>query len=271
MTTDLLLLNTTVVVGMMLLVWLISLPIRNVGIVDIAWGFGFVLIAVATFVTSCPDGTPASAPAKFLTALVAVWGLRLAVHLARRNLGEKEDRRYAAMRESWPLFPLTSLGIVFLLQAAIMLVVALPVMSGVYTAIVEPGGFGVLHVVGTAVWAVGLFFEAVGDWQLADFKSRPENEGRVLDTGLWRYTRHPNYFGDFLVWWGFYLVALGSGAAWWTIVGPIVMSTFLMRVSGVTLLERSLKERKPEYREYVRRTSTFFPRPPREPDSPSSR
>ncbi len=267
MTLDLLLMNATVVGGMMLLVWLVSLPLRNVAVVDVAWGFGFVLIAVATFVTSCPQGETVPFVAKFLTALVAVWGMRLALYLARRLIGEPEDRRYRAMRESWPLFPLTSLGVVFLLQAVVMLVVALPVMTGVRAGVENAPTFGVLHGLGALVWAVGFYFEAVGDWQLMEFKSRPENEGRVLDKGLWRYTRHPNYFGDFLVWWGLYLVALGNGAPWWTVVGPAVMSVFLMKVSGVTLLEKSMADRKPEYREYVRRTSTFFPWPPSAPSS----
>lgn len=266
MTFDLLLANAAAVVGMMVVVWLISLPMRNVGIVDIAWGSGFVLIAWTTFVVTDRAESP-TAVRWLLPALVTIWGTRLSLHLAVRNLGEPEDRRYAAMRENWPLFPLTSLGIVFLLQAAIMLVVALPVMDGVAATMAASPTIGPLHGLGVLLWAVGLFFEAVGDWQLVRFKSDPANEGRVLDTGLWRYTRHPNYFGDFVVWWSFFVVAVANGAAWWTAIGPVVMSVFLMKVSGVTLLEKSMKQRRPAYADYVRRTSTFFPRPPKPQDN----
>ena len=120
-----------------------------------------------------------------------------------------------------------------------------------------------LQALGGAVWLAGLLFESIGDWQLARFRSQPENEGNVLSSGLWRYTRHPNYFGDFLVWWGLYAAALGAGAPWWTAIGPAVMSVFLMRISGVTLLEKSLRSRKPEYEDYMQRTNAFFPGPPK--------
>jgi steroid 5-alpha reductase family enzyme len=188
--------------------------------------------------------------------------LRLTVHLARRNLGKGEDRRYAEMRrrhgDRWPL---RSLIVVFWLQGALMWVVSLPVQVGMTDP--TPAGLGALDWAGAALWSVGFAFEAVGDLQLTRFKADPANRGKVMDRGLWRYTRHPNYFGDFCVWWGIWLVALSTGSAWWTAVGPAVMSVLLIRVSGAALLERSLIRRREGYADYVARTSAFFPWPPR--------
>jgi steroid 5-alpha reductase family enzyme len=197
-----------------------------------------------------------------LVVLVSVWGLRLSGYLAWRNLGEGEDYRYQAMRERYaPRFWIISLFVVFGLQAALSWVVSLPVQGGQVPA--DPDGLVLVDYVGIVVWATGLAFESIGDWQLARFKADPANQGEVMDRGLWRYTRHPNYFGDFLVWWGLYLVALATVDAWWTVVGPLVMSVLLIRVSGAALLERSLRKRRPGYEDYVRRTSAFFPRRPR--------
>jgi steroid 5-alpha reductase family enzyme len=141
-----------------------------------------------------------------------------------------------------------------------MWIVSLPVQRGV----VAPGDLGVLGVVGLAVWVTGLLFETIGDAQLARFKANPDNDDRVMDRGLWRYTRHPNYFGDFLAWWGMLLVAVdGAWALWWTAIGPIVMTVLLVRVSGVGLLEKTIASRRPGYDEYRRRTNAFFPGPPK--------
>jgi steroid 5-alpha reductase family enzyme len=184
------------------------------------------------------------------------------VYLARRNLGKGEDSRYAEMRrrhgERWPL---RSLVVVFWLQGALMWVVSLPVQVGMSDA--TPAGLGALDWIGTALWGVGFAFESVGDLQLARFKDDPANRGRVMDRGLWRCTRHPNYLGDFCVWWGIWLVALATGSAWWTVAGPALMSVLLIRVSGAALLERSLVRRREGYADYVARTSAFFPWPPR--------
>jgi steroid 5-alpha reductase family enzyme len=254
---ELLLNNAIVIAALLGSVWLVSLPLRDVSIIDIAWGLGFVLVAWASTLSSTANG----AGAGLLLWLTTLWGLRLSGYLAWRNHGRPEDPRYARMRNKWGRwFPLVSLLSVFALQGAIMWVVSLPVQLG----IAHPeNGWSPLHAVGTFVWAVGLFFETVGDWQLARFKSDRANAGRVLDEGLWRYTRHPNYFGDFCVWWGLFLVAVGSGAPLWTIVGPVVMSVLLMYVSGVTLLEKDLTSRKPAYADYIRRTNAFFPWFPR--------
>lgn len=250
--------TAAVVAGAMLLLWLVSLWMRDASIVDIFWGAGFALIAWTAFVVA--DG--ATARRVLLVVLTSLWGLRLAGYLAWRNLGKGEDYRYRAMRKRYgERFALVSLGTVFGLQALLMWVVSLPVQIGQVPA--TPARLTWLDGAGILFWVVGVVFEAGGDWQLSRFKADPANEGKVMDRGLWRFTRHPNYFGDFMVWWGLYLVALSTGVAWWTVVGPALMSFLLMRVSGVTLLEKSLRSRREGYEEYVARTSSFFPRPPR--------
>ena len=249
-----LVLAALVIAGAMLALWLLSIALDDSSIVDIFWGLGFVLVGwtVALRMGWSPRGALA-------VALVSAWGLRLAAHLAVRNIGKGEDPRYQAMRRargsSWWW---KSLFIVFAFQGVLMWVVSLPLQ----VAILRGGPLGPMDAIATAVFVAGLFFETVGDWQLVRFKAQPENRGRVMDQGLWRYTRHPNYFGDFLVWWGLYGLALAAGAAW-TVVGPLVMSFLLLRVSGVTLLEQGMNSR-PGYEDYVRRTSSFFPRPPKQ-------
>jgi len=194
--------------------------------------------------------------------LTGIWGLRLGAYLLWRNWGRPEDFRYAAMRRSWgDHFPLASLATVFGLQAVLMWVVSLPVQVAAASAL--PAHLGALDAFGVMVWATGLGFEAIGDWQLARFKADPANAGRVLDRGLWRYTRHPNYFGDACVWWGLFLIACATPGGVWTLPSPIVMTVFLRRISGVPMLERSLRKRRPGYAAYVERTSAFVPRAPR--------
>jgi steroid 5-alpha reductase family enzyme len=253
--------NLAIILGCMLLLWLLSLPLRNASIVDIFWGPGFAIVAVATLLLA--DGY---APRQWLlTALTAAWGLRLGLYLAIRNLGHGEDPRYAAWRARHEAaggnYARHSLFMVFGLQGLLIVVVSLPVQLGQLAA--EPARLGPLAWLGAAVWAVGFLFEAVGDWQLRRFKADPANRGKVLDTGLWRYTRHPNYFGNACLWWGLWIVACDAPGMAWTAIGPAVMTFFLLRVSGVTLLEKSLAQSKPQYADYVRRTSAFLPRPPR--------
>lgn len=245
--------SAVTITGLMLFVWLVSLRLKDVSIIDLVWGLGFVLVVWAVWLRS---DNPQSAD-WILPLLTTVWGLRLSGHLGWRNHGQPEDRRYREMRQKWgTMFPWLSLITVFGLQGAVMGVVSLPLQAGIATA--DHNNY-ILLTPGIVVWAAGLFFESVGDWQLARFRANPHNAGKVLDSGLWRYTRHPNYFGDFLVWWGLYLVAVSQSSVWWTIVGPIVMSVFLIRVSGVTLLEKSLRESRPGYSDYVARTNAFFP------------
>lgn len=251
----LLAISALAIVALMVIVWLISILIRDASIVDMVWGFGFVLSAWVTNMAAGYD----SARGLLLTILVSLWGLRLSGYLVWRNLGKPEDYRYQEMRkQSGERFWLVSLFRVFLLQGVLMWVISVPVTI---TQTARTDLFW-LDYAGLAVWLVGLFFEAVGDLQLASFKARPDSKGRVMDRGLWRYTRHPNYFGDFAVWWGHYLVAL-AGGGWWTIFSPLVMSTLLLRVSGVAMLEKTIGVRRPEYEEYAARTNTFFPGPPR--------
>lgn len=243
--------------GLMAVTWLVSLPLRNASIVDLVWGLGFVLVAWAVLLTV--DGNEARQ--WLLVAMVTIWGLRLSGYLAWRNHGRGEDFRYQAMRRRWgPGFWWVSLGTVFALQGVLMWVVSLPVQLG---QVPDTPGPGWVAAVGVAVWGVGLAFEAVGDAQLARFRADPANARKVMDRGLWRYTRHPNYFGDACVWWGIALVAAESGLGSVGIVGAVVMTVLLRRVSGVTLLERSLRRRRPGYEEYVARTSPFVPRRPR--------
>ena len=237
-------------------VWLLSVVRRNAGIVDTLWSLFFVIGAVTYAATASATGPRVV----IVVALVAVWALRLAGYITWRNWGEEEDRRYQAIRErNEPGFAFKSLYLVFLLQAAIAWLVSLPLLG----AITGAPALGVLDYAGIALSLVGIFFESVGDYQLARFKADPANAGQVMDRGLWRYTRHPNYFGDFCVWWGFYLIAFSAGA-WWSFPGPLLMSFFLLRVSGVALLEKDIAERRPKYADYIERTNAFFPGPPRE-------
>jgi steroid 5-alpha reductase family enzyme len=246
------------IVALMVAAWVLSLALRDASIVDIVWGLGFVLVAWVSFAVA--DGS--GARRALVVVLTTVWGLRLAAYLAWRNLGKGEDYRYQAMRRRHGArFPLVSLLTVFGLQGAAMWVVSLPVQAAQVPD--SPAGLVALDYVGIALWGLGMFFETVGDLQLARFKADPANAGRVMDRGLWRYTRHPNYFGDFCVWWGLFAVALATGDAWWALAGPLMMSVLLLRVSGVTLLERHLSRQRPGYDNYARRTSAFFPRPPR--------
>lgn len=252
---NLFIITAIAVVVWMLLFWLASIPLQNVAVVDIAWGLGFVIVAVIAAVVCPGDGVNRW----LLPVLVGLWGCRLSGYLAWRNHGKPEDKRYQAMRQyRGTSFVWSSLFIVFGLQAVILWVVSLPVQVGILHAVSD---WQLLHFIGIGLWLVGVVFETVGDWQLARFLSDPHSMGKVMDRGLWRYTRHPNYFGDFLVWWGFYCIALAGNAqlVWWTVAGPLLMSFFLMRVSGVPLLEAGLKETRPGYADYVRRTSGFFP------------
>ena len=254
---SILLTNFAAVAGVVVTLWCLSLLLQNASIVDIFWGSGFVIIAWVSLFTSGRT----QLTSLLLTALVSIWGLRLAGYLAWRNIGKPEDYRYAAMREKHgKRFPFVSLFSVFGLQGLLMWIISLPLQVGIGRPHEQDWHAGTF--VGVALWTAGLFFESVGDFQLARFKCDPSICGLVMNRGLWRYTRHPNYFGDFLVWWGFYFISVESASWWWTIVGPLLMSFLLIRVSGVRLLEDSLRSRIAGYEEYLRETSSFFPLPP---------
>ena len=238
------------------LLWGVSLIRKDASIVDIFWGIGFVVVAWLTYANSQAGGGKSFV----IAVLVSIWGLRLAGYLAWRNSGKPEDYRYAAMREKHgKFFPIVSLVTVFGLQGLLMWIISLPLQIGIFDA----GDWSFIAAIGIALWLIGWLFESIGDYQLARFKALPSNKGRVMNTGLWRYTRHPNYFGDFLVWWGFYFVSVNADSFWWTIIGPLIMSFLLIRVSGVRLLENSLRSRVDGYEEYVLSTSPFFPLPPK--------
>jgi steroid 5-alpha reductase family enzyme len=238
------------------LLWMLSLLMRDASIVDTFWGIGFILIAIASGRHEAPGGRQG-----VVLILVTIWGVRLALHLYVRHRGKGEDPRYQVMRRSWgKAFGTVSLLNVFVLQGLIMWVVSLPVQAAMRST--EPFGLGFLDYLGIIVWLIGFYFESVADLQLAWFKAEPANAGRVMDQGLWRYTRHPNYFGDCLVWWGFGLMALQTGAVW-GLIGPAVMTLMLLRVSGVSLLERRMRRTRPDYDRYKERTSAFIPLPPK--------
>jgi len=259
MTGSVLLAAAAAVVVLMLGTWLLSLVWHDASIVDPVWPLGFVVIAWVTRVVASGHGLPARQ--WIIVAMTTIWGLRLSGYLAWRKHGAPEDPRYQAMRRHWgDRFPLMSLLTVFALQGVLMWIVSLPVQLG---QVRDTPDLGVLAFVGIALWLVGVTFETVGDAQLARFKADPASAGQVMDRGLWRYTRHPNYFGDTCVWWGIALVAAETGIGAIGIVGAVVMTVLLVRVSGVPMLERSMAKRRPGYTEYVARTSAFIPRPPR--------
>jgi steroid 5-alpha reductase family enzyme len=243
------------ILAMMLLLWLLSLKIKDASIVDIFWGTGFVVAAWLYFALT-PEGFLARK--LLLVILVSIWGLRLSLHIGRRNLGKGEDFRYRQWRqEHGSRWWYRSLFQVFLLQGALMWIISAPLLAAQFfrggERLTVWDGFGAL------AWLVGFLFEAGGDWQLARFKANPANRGKLLTSGLWRYTRHPNYFGDALQWWGFYLLALATGQGWWTIFSPVVMTFLLRFVSGVALLEKSMQSNWEGYSEYAARTNAFFP------------
>jgi steroid 5-alpha reductase family enzyme len=236
-------------------VWLASLPLRDVSIVDVAWSF-LVWLPAAVAAAALPQTGPRAAA---LLLLALAWALRLALHLARRARGQPEDPRYQAIRaRHQPHFERKSLLLVFGLQALLGWVVALPLMA----AAASPAPWTLLDGAGLALMAFGIGFEAVADAQLARFKADPAQRGRVLDLGLWRYSRHPNYFGECCVWWGAWLVAAAGGDGW-TVVSPLLMTLLLLKVSGVPLLEKRLGRHRPGYADYVRRTNAFVPGRPR--------
>ena len=236
-----------------LLAWAIATARRNVGLVDIFWSL-FFLVAAAVYA-----GDNMDTRGLVVLVLAALWGGRLAGYLAWRNWNAEEDRRYREIRaRNEPNFTVKSLYLVFGLQAVLAWLISAPL----HAAFRGSPELNAIDAAGIGVVLFGLLFETIADWQLARFKNNPANTGKVMDLGLWRYTRHPNYFGECCVWWGFWLIAVAAGGAW-TVFAPLLMTFLLLRVSGVTLLEKDIGERRPAYREYVQRTNAFFPGPKR--------
>lgn len=252
------LLALPVLLACMAALWLLSLPLRNASIVDIFWGLGFLVVALVYAVNTSGDPWRRA----LVLGMTALWSLRLAGYLAWRNHGRGEDKRYVAMRAAGgPGWWWRSLFQVFALQGVILWIVSAPIHGALSGASSGARPFGVLDLAGVALWLFGFLFEAIGDAQLARFKADPANRGQVLRSGLWARTRHPNYFGEAVLGWGIYLLALSAGA-WWTIFAPALMTFLLIRVSGVALLEKSLAAEKPAYAAYVREVPAFWPRLP---------
>lgn len=232
--------------------WIVSLVRNDVSIVDTLWSLMFLLI-VGLYMSTMDE---ISARGWLVLALVTIWSIRLSAYITIRNHGEPEDHRYQTIRaNNQPGFAYKSLYIVFGLQAVLAGVIAMVLAVAVSAA--DPLGW--LDYLGLVLWCIGMFFEVVGDHQLNKFRSNPGNKGKVLDSGLWALTRHPNYFGEFTLWWGYYCFALAAGG-WWTVFAPLLMSLLLLRVSGVALLESNIGERRPAYARYIENTPAFFPR-----------
>ncbi|MDP7040538.1 MAG: DUF1295 domain-containing protein [Myxococcota bacterium] len=255
---DVFLFNLSCVFALMSLAWLGSLILQDSSLVDRFWGAGFCVVALATFLqTNHP-----SLRGLILLITTLLWGVRLSLYLTKRNWNKGEDSRYVEIRKNQGrYFPLLSLFTVFGLQALLCTIIALPLQIGISQT--SPASLTPLDLLGLAAWTLGFLFEAIGDMQLAHFKANPANQGKVLHSGLWRYTRHPNYFGDALLWWGFALMALSVENGVWGILGAVLMNFLLLKVSGVAMLESTIKHRRPAYREYMESTSAFIPRPPR--------
>ena len=242
---------------MMAVTFAVALKVGKHSVVDTAWGIGIALVATVALVSSLGYGQPAHR--YILLAAAVIWGLRLAVYIGSRNRGKPEDPRYRdLLSKAKGDKNLYALRTVYLLQALILWVACLPIQAGM----LERAPAGPLTVVGAVLFGGGFVFESVGDWQLARFKADPAHRGMIMDRGLWRYTRHPNYFGDFCMWWGLFLISLGSWVEVATIVGPLLMTFLLTRGSGKALTERRMADR-PQYAQYVARTSGFFPLPPK--------
>ncbi|MEZ5565902.1 MAG: DUF1295 domain-containing protein [Gammaproteobacteria bacterium] len=235
--------------------WIISVARHDAGVADVLWG----PVITATGISYLMGLPTASWRGWIAVTLVAIWALRLAIHVVYRNHGKPEDRRYREIRaRNEPGFWWRSAYLIFGLQAVLAWIVAMPLLGVVQSA----SPLHLLDLVGGLLWVTGFTFEAVADYQLLRFQSRAGAERGVMDKGLWRYSRHPNYFGECCLWWGMWLVALGAGA-WWTVIGPLLLTFLLLRVSGVALTEKDIADRRPDYQQYVLRTSAFFPRVPR--------
>lgn len=254
---SLLLMNLIVAAMFMTVAWVVHLSLGKASVADSFWGPGFAVIAWTTwFVTSDP-----ALRATMLLILITIWALRLAWHISLRSRDKPEDPRYREMRSKHPqTFWIRSLGTVFLLQALLMWIISLPVQLGIHGPV--PQGLTWVDWLGLILWLAGFFFEAVGDAQLARFKAEPANKGRILDTGLWAYTRHPNYFGETLMWWALFLIAFQVPGGLWSIVSPLLLTFLLLRVSGVRLTEATMGKSYSDLDRYKQRVSPFFPWPP---------
>ena len=250
--------NVALVFGLMTALWVVSVRLRDASIVDPCWSIAFLLVTVHTALR-----TGVTPPKVLLLFVVGTWSLRLWLHLLLRSRGKPEDPRYASFRRRYgpDRYWWVSFFQVFLLQGCLVLLISAPLQLAAAAA--PPGHLAAIDGVGLVIFTVGFLFETVADWQLQSFRRDPANRDKVIDSGLWRWSRHPNYFGEALLWWGFWLLALGQPLGWATVLAPALMAFLLLRVSGVTMLDAHLKSSKPGYEDYVRRTSAFVPRPRR--------
>ncbi|MEN9443535.1 MAG: hypothetical protein RIS47_425 [Bacteroidota bacterium] len=242
-----------IIIFLLTLLWLLSVAITNASIVDIFWGFGFVVAAACYYVFTDTQ----SIRKTLVMTLVSIWGLRLSVYLAWRNLGKGEDFRYQQFRQNYgpQRYWWFSFFQVFLLQGILLWIVSAPLLGA---QLGESDPLGVWDFLGVVFWLIGFAFEAGGDFQLARFKANTANKGKVLRSGFWKYTRHPNYFGDSAVWWAYACFSIAHGS-YYSVLGAVIMTALIIKVSGVSLLEKSLKQNKPEYNDYIQKTSTFIP------------
>lgn len=260
-------LNLVGLLAVIIILWAISVRIRDVSFIDAFWPFGMVLLTFTSWLQNPQSGMRGI----IILALVAIWGLRLTWHLYTRWRAHGEDPRYTKImattmeKKGWS-WAKTSLLKVFMLQAPLLFITCLPAQIGIWASTANGDDLGALAIIGMAIALTGIAFETIGDAQLNAFRANPANKGKVLDTGLWRYTRHPNYFGDACFWWGAFIVALDS-QAWLpiaiTIIGPAFLNFTLVKWSGAALLERGMHKTRPGYANYVKRTASFFPRPPK--------
>lgn len=235
--------------------WIISVAKKDVSIVDSIWSLMF-LAASAVYANYAAEYNWQE---MLLLGMLLIWAIRLSVHLTWRNWGEPEDRRYQAIRDKYqPNFAFKSLFIIFGFQAVLAWLVSLPL----WAALTYSHAFTAWNVAGISLWLCGILFESIADWQLARFRALAANRGKVMNRGLWRYSRHPNYFGECLIWWGFYLFAVSAGA-WWSILSPLLMTWLLLKFSGVVMLEETIRQRRPAYADYIARTNAFIPWLPR--------
>ena len=243
-----------IILVLLILLWVVSVFIKNVSIVDLFWGFGFVVITTFYVLSS----SEVTARQLLVLVLVSVWGLRLSVYLAWRNIGKAEDFRYQEFRRKYgpERYWWFSFFQTFLLQGVLMMLISTPLLGANFGE--QNSRLQWLDYAGILVWIIGFSFEAGGDFQLARFKSNPQNKGKVLNTGFWKYTRHPNYFGDSAVWWSYALFCIAAGS-YWLSLGSVLMTLLIIKVSGVALLEKSLTNTKPQYSEYIRKTNAFIP------------
>jgi len=243
-----------IILVLVTLLWIWSIFIKNVSIVDIFWGVGFVVVN-AFYVYMSGELNPRKI---LILVLVSIWGLRLGIYLAIRNIGKGEDFRYQEFRRNYgpKRYWWFSYFQTFLLQGVLIMIVSLPLLGVNLSS--SSGDLKVLDYIGIAVWLIGFTFEAGGDYQLMRFKRAATNKGKVLNKGFWKYTRHPNYFGDSAVWWAYALFSIAAGS-YWQIIGSVIMTLLIIKISGVALLEKTLNNTKPQYREYIEKTNSFFP------------